>query len=253
MNRAPLSISSSVTPSATTLTFSGNAWYRHIRTNGIDANLNTDSFDESVYQPSAKELATLTAAGYTGFPTSGATAANTPFPKWRCIAEALVDGDADDRCNGVNIYSTEIQNDYGFSGQMTWSTSTSIGHNQFTAGASLDRGSVDYIQNTQYGYLNPNYTITGVPAWQDGSASNNPVDSRVNLHGLTPNWSLYFTDTLTLAKTVNRDGLRPLQPADCERQSTGSTPLPGPGRSTATISISDSTPPSDSPGARSRR
>ena len=26
---------------------------------------------------------------------------------------------------------------------------------------------------------------------------------RVNLHGLTPNWSLYFTDTLTLAKTVN--------------------------------------------------
>ena len=31
----------------------------------------------------------------------------------------------------------------------------------------------------------------------------NPVDSRVNLHGLTPNWSLYFTDTLTLAKTVN--------------------------------------------------
>ena len=29
------------------------------------------------------------------------------------------------------------------------------------------------------------------------------VDSRVNLHGLTPNWSLYFTDTLTLAKTLN--------------------------------------------------
>jgi outer membrane receptor protein involved in Fe transport len=185
------------------LTLSGNAWYRHIRTNGIDANLNTDSFDESVYQPSAKEQAILTAAGYTGFPTSGATAANTPFPKWRCIAEALVDGDADDRCNGINIYSTEIQSDYGFSGQTTWSRSTGIGHNQFVAGASLDRGSVDYIQNTQYGYLNPNYTITGVPEWQDGSASENPVDSRVNLRGLTPNWSLYFTDTLTLAKTVN--------------------------------------------------
>ena len=106
------------------LTFSGNAWYRHIRTNGINANLNTDSFDESVYQPNAKELATLTAAGYTGFPTSGANAANTPFPKWRCIAEALMDGDADDRCNGIDIYSTEIQNEYGFSGQMTWIKST---------------------------------------------------------------------------------------------------------------------------------
>jgi outer membrane receptor protein involved in Fe transport len=185
------------------LTFSSNAWYRHIRTNGINANLNTDSFDQSVYQPSTKELATLTAAGYTGFPTSGATAANTPFPKWRCIAEALVDGDVDQRCDGVTVDSTEIQNDYGFSGQTTWTTSPGIGHNQFTAGASLERGSVDYIQNTQYGYLNPNYTVTGVPAWQDGSASSNPVDSRVNLHGLTPNWSLYFTDTLTIAKTVN--------------------------------------------------
>jgi outer membrane receptor protein involved in Fe transport len=185
------------------VTVFGNAWYRHIRTNGIDANDNTDSFDESVYQPNAAELKTLAAAGYTGVPTSGATAANTPFPKWRCIAEALVDGDADERCNGVNIYSTEIQNDYGFSGQTAWSSSTAIGHNQFTAGASLERGSVDFIQNTQFGYLNPNYTVTGVPEWQDGSASDNPVDSRVNLHGHTPNWSLYFTDTLTLAKTVN--------------------------------------------------
>jgi outer membrane receptor protein involved in Fe transport len=61
---------------------------------------------------------------------------------------------------------------------------------------------VDYTQNTQYGYLNPNYTITGVPAWQDGSGSN-PVDSRVDLHGLNPNWSLYFNDTLTFARNWN--------------------------------------------------
>ena len=185
------------------LTFSGNAWYRHIFTYGINANLNTDSFDESVYQPNAKEQATLAAAGYTGFPTSGATVANTPFPKWRCIAEALVNGDADDRCDGLDIYSTEIQNDYGFSGQATWTTTPRIGRNQFTAGFSLDRGSVDYVQNSQYGYLNPNYTITTVPEWQDGSASVNPVDSRVNLHGLTPSWSLYFTDTLSLARNLN--------------------------------------------------
>jgi outer membrane receptor protein involved in Fe transport len=185
------------------LTFSGNAWYRHIRTNGINANLNADSFDQSVYQPDAMELATLTAAGYTGVPTGGATSANTPFPKYPCIAEALVNGDTDDKCNGIDIYSTEIQNDYGFSGQATWITAPVIGHNQFTAGASVDRGSVTYVQNTQYGYLNPDRSITVVPAWQDGSALANPVDSRVNLHGLTPDWSLYFTDTLTLAKMVN--------------------------------------------------
>jgi outer membrane receptor protein involved in Fe transport len=184
------------------LTFAGNAWYRNIRTEGVNANLNTDSFDQSVYQPSTKEIATLTAAGYTGIPASGATAANTPFPKWRCIANALQQNDPDERCDGIIIYSKQVQNEYGLSGQVTWLTSPRIGRNQFAAGAALDRGSVKYTQNTQYGYLNPNYTITGVPAWQDGSTSN-PVDSRVNLHGLTPNWSLYFTDTLTLAKTVN--------------------------------------------------
>ena len=185
-----------------TLTFSGNAWFRNIRTEGVNANLNTDSFDQPVYQPSAKELATLAAAGYTGVPASGASAPNTPFPKWRCIAEALALGNVDDLCNGVVIYSKDVQNEYGFSGQMTRLTPSRMGRNQFTAGAALDSGSVDYTQNTQYGYLNPNYTITGVPAWQDGSTGN-PVDSRVNLHGLTPNWSLYFTDTLTIAKSWN--------------------------------------------------
>jgi outer membrane receptor protein involved in Fe transport len=187
------------------LTFSGNAWYRNIRTEGIDANLNTDSFDESVYQPSAADIAALTAAGYTGFPTSGATAANTPFPKWRCIAQALQYSEPDEKCNGINVFSKEVENEYGASAQFTWLTSPGIGRNQFTAGAAFDRGSVDYTQNTQFGYLNPNYTIAGLQSWQDGSTNEDgvPVDSRVNLHGLTPNWSLYLTDTLTLAKTVN--------------------------------------------------
>jgi outer membrane receptor protein involved in Fe transport len=184
------------------LTFSGNAWYRNIRTEIINPNFNTDALGNSIYQPNAAEQTVLTAAGYTGFPTSGATAANTPFPKWRCIANALEQNDPDEKCDAVTIYSKEVENDYGFSGQFTWIASPKIGRNQFAAGASLDRGSLDYSQNTAYGYLNPNYTITNVPAWQDGS-TNNPIDSRVNLHGLTPNWSLYFTDTLTLVKTVN--------------------------------------------------
>ncbi len=234
-------------------TFSGNGWYRHIRTNGIDANLNTDSFDESVYQPNAKEQAALAAAGYTGFPASGASSANTPFPKWRCIAEALVDGDADERCNGIAVYSTERQSDYGFSGQVTWNTSPSFGHNQFAAGASIDRGSVVYVQNTQYGYLNPNYTIASVPEWQDGSASDSPVDSRVNLRGLTPNWSLSVTDTLTLSKTVNltvsgRFNRFTVNNAD------RIDPIAGPGSLDGDYVFSaHSIRPSDLPGARSRR
>ena len=46
----------------------------------FNGDINDDSLDQSVYQPSAAEQRALAAAGYTGFPTSGANAANTPFP-----------------------------------------------------------------------------------------------------------------------------------------------------------------------------
>ena len=49
---------------------SGNVYQRYIRTNTLNGDLNDDSLDQSVYQPSAAERAALTAAGYTGFPTS---------------------------------------------------------------------------------------------------------------------------------------------------------------------------------------
>jgi len=184
------------------LTFSGNAWFRNIRTQGMNPNFNTDALGNQILQPNAAEQAALAAAGYSGFPASGANAANTPFPKWRCIANALLQNDPDERCDGVIIYSKEVQNEYGASGQFTWTASSKIGRNEFAAGGSLDRGSIDYTQNTAYGYLNPNYTITPVGAWQDGS-TNNPVDSQVNLHGVTPNGSLYVTDTLTIAGKWN--------------------------------------------------
>ena len=184
------------------LTFSGNAWFRNIRTEEINPNFNTDALGFEIDQPDAAGQAVLAAAGYSGFPTSGANPSNTPFPKWPCIANALEQNNPDQTCDALTIYSKEVENDYGFSGQFTWITNPRPGRNQFAAGASLDRGSVDYTQNTAYGYLNPNDTVTNVPAWQDGS-TNNPVDSAVSLHGLTPNWSLYFTDTLTVARTVN--------------------------------------------------
>ena len=62
------------------LMFSGNAYFRYIRADTVNPNLNATSADESVYQPTAADQAALAAAGYTGFPTSGANASNTPFP-----------------------------------------------------------------------------------------------------------------------------------------------------------------------------
>lgn len=188
------------------LTFTGNAWYRNIHTEAINPNFNDDAQGNLIYQPTLEQRQILSAAGYTGFPTSGADITNTPFPKWPCIAEAVSLGSPDSTCDGVNVYSKEVQHEYGFSGQFTWITSPRIGRNQLAAGASLDRNNVNYTQTADFAYVLPNYSLVSVPAWQDGStvdADGDPVDSQVGLHGHSPNWSLYFADTLTLWKNVN--------------------------------------------------
>jgi outer membrane receptor protein involved in Fe transport len=182
------------------LTFSGNAWYRHIRTEFINGNANNDSFASPVTQLSSDDQAALAAAGYTGIPANGVD--NSLFPSLSCIANALELNNPDGTCDAVTIYSKEVQSDYGVSGQITWLTKPWAHQNHFTAGAVYDRGTITYTQNTQYGYLNPDYTITGVPAFQDGSSADG-VDSRVNLHGITPNWSIYFTDMFSPAKGWN--------------------------------------------------
>ncbi|HTC31845.1 MAG TPA: TonB-dependent receptor [Bryobacteraceae bacterium] len=188
------------------LTFTGNAWYRNVRAETINPNFNGDVVGNDIYQPTPEEQSVLAAAGYTGFPVSGANISNTPFPKWACIAEALQLGSPDSTCDGVNVYSKEVLNEYGFSGQFTWITSPRIGRNQFAAGASIDRNNVTYTQTTDFAYVLPNYSFVSVPAWQNGSTvdgNGNPIDTQVGFSGHAPNWSLYFADTLTLWKKVN--------------------------------------------------
>jgi hypothetical protein len=118
-NRSPFFNLSARHAVSSTLTFSGNVYFRYIRADSVNPNLNTDSLDQSVYQPSAADQAALAAAGYTGFPTSGATASNTPFPKWRCIAQALQFSEPAEKCDGLIIRSVTKQNNYGLSGQIT--------------------------------------------------------------------------------------------------------------------------------------
>ncbi len=192
-----LNLSGQRTPSRT-LTLSGTAYYRDIRATTLNADINDDSLDESVYQPSAADIRALTAAGYTGFPITGSNASNTRFPSWRCIAQALQKDEPDEKCNGLLTNTQTTQQNYGASGQATWSRSSGRYHHQITTGAALDGSRVDFQQRSQFGYLNPDRTVTAVDAYADGStnADGEPVDTRVNLHGTPWTWSLYATDTL---------------------------------------------------------
>jgi outer membrane receptor protein involved in Fe transport len=199
-NRSP-SFNLSLRHDATNrLTFSGNAYFRYIRADTTNGDINDDSFDESLYNLSAADIAALTTAGYKGFPTTG-NATTEPFPFWRCIAQGLEKSEAIEKCNGIIGNTYDKQNNWGLSGQM----SLLAAHHRITAGAAWDRSSTVFQQATEFAYLNPDkitFTPTGV--FEDGStnADGVPVDSRVNLHGATNTFSLFAGDTISLGKSL---------------------------------------------------
>jgi len=182
------------------LALAANAYFRHIRTRTLNGDSNEDSLDQSLYQPNAAERAALSAAGYTGFPLSGETAANTPFPKWRCIANVLLRDEPGEKCNGLLNRTTSQQRNYGLSAQLTFAAA----RHQFTAGAAYDGNSVGFSQSTELGYLNPDRSVTPLGAFADGvtggDVDGEPFDTRASLRGRIHTGSLFLTDTFHLGR-----------------------------------------------------
>ncbi len=206
-NRSPFLNFSARHSVSSALSFSGNIYYRYILTGTVNGDLNTDSLDQPLYQLSPADQSALTAAGYAGFPTSGSTAANTPFPFWSCIAQGLENAQPEQNCNGLLNRTRTNQHNFGVSGQMTWVKSPGGHHNQFTVGAGGDASLVGFQQSTQLGYLNPDRSITGINSFGDGVTGGTvdgvPYDARVDLHGRIRTGSVYATDTLSLGRAWN--------------------------------------------------
>jgi outer membrane receptor protein involved in Fe transport len=179
----------------------GNVYYRRIRTTTLNGDLNDDALGQDVIQPDAAEQAALAGAGYTGFPTQGATAADTPFPSWRCIAAALRGDGLAERCNGLVNRTASTQASAGWSGQMSLSGRVAGRANELTAGAAFDASRVDFRQGVEYGYLRPDRSVAPVGVFADGAEIGDdglPIDARVDLAGRTRTWSIYATDTLSV-------------------------------------------------------
>ncbi len=184
---------------SSSLTLNGNAYFRAIRTNTTNGDINDDSFEESLYTLSAAEKAALTAAGIP-YPAT-ITPENTPFPYLRCIAQGLLMDEPGEKCTGVDTDTVNRQHAYGLSGVLSWRTA----HNQLSVGAGWDHGSLTFQQTAQYGYLNPDgITVTRIPVYLDGSTESDdtPQDNRVNLHGSTNTPSFFLTDTFSMGKWV---------------------------------------------------
>ena len=184
------------------LSLSGNAYWRRIRTNTLNGDVNDNALDQAIYQPNAQEQAALTAAGYTGFSTSGANAANTAFPKWRCIANGLLADEPGEKCNGLINRSATMQNNFGVSGQLNGEGRWAGVAHQWVAGAALDFSRVHFTQGSELGYLNPDHSLTGIGAFGDGvsggTVDGEPFDTRVDLAARTRTVSLFASDVITL-------------------------------------------------------
>ncbi|MGH9648720.1 MAG: TonB-dependent receptor plug domain-containing protein, partial [Bryobacteraceae bacterium] len=199
-NRSPSLNLSLRHDASSNLTLSGNAYFRYIRADTTNGDINESSFDQSLYNLSAADIAALTAAGYQGFPTTG-DATTQPFPSWRCIAQGLEHDEPIEKCTGLIINTFNKQHNYGLSGQMSWL----VAHNRITAGSGWDRSSTIFQQGSQFGYLSTDHlTITPIDAFADGSTTRDgvPVDTRVDLHGIVNTFSLYASDTLSVGKSL---------------------------------------------------
>ena len=201
-NRSTLINGSFLHRASSAVSVQATAYYRDLLTRTLNGDINEDSLDQAVYQPSAAEIAALTAAGYSGFPLSGATSANTPFPSWRCIANVLRNDEPAEKCTGLINRTHSTQRNGGITGQVTHRRLRASGTNLFTAGAAFDASAVRFDQSTQLGYINADRSVTGLNAYADavtgGSVDGEPYDTRVDLTGTIRTVSVYATDTLQL-------------------------------------------------------
>ncbi len=209
------------------LSLSANAYYRNIRSTTLNGDINDNALGQDLYQPTQTEQAALAAAGYSGYPPSGESQANTPFPKWRCIANALLNDLPNENCNGLLNRTATSQHNEGASAQLTLDRPLDAHGNRLTIGAAFDDSQAHFLQSAQFGYLEPDRGVVGVTGpgtFADGTqTSGSAFDSRVDLGGGARVYSAYFTDTLDVTRLLNltfagrydrseihnRDGLNP--------------------------------------------
>ena len=187
----------------------GNAFWRHIRTATYNGDVNDDALGQSLYQPDSAEQAALAAAGYEDVPVGDESQANTPFPKWRCIAAVLRNTEPNETCDGLINRSLTRQSEWGLTLEAAMGLSTGPLHHDITLGGAYIGSSAHFMQGTQFGYILPDRTIRpvdGPGAFADGTqASQDAFDARVDLRARTSALSAYLLDHMALGKGLSLD------------------------------------------------
>ena len=187
----------------------GTLFWRNTRTATLNGDINDHALGEELTQPTVPEQSALAAAGYTGFPVAGASQANTPFPRWRCIANVLLGDAPDQTCNGLVNRSLTTQDEWGGTVELASHHSLAGIVQDLTLGLAYASSHAHFMQGTQYGYLQPDRTVIGVEgpgAFADGTqAASGAVDARVDLLARTTSLGLYVLESAHLTSRLDLD------------------------------------------------
>ena len=209
---------------------SANAYYRNTRTGTHNGDLNEEALGKQVYYTGQELERDWLAANGFGNPASEREGS---FPQWRCIAQAGLNAEPNEKCTGLVTTTASRQRNAGLSAQLSFDAP---GH-QAVIGAAWDASRVGFTQSSQFGFLNPDRSISPVAAFADGSQdSEDAFDQRVDLSGKVSTWSVFGSDTLSLGphwhltlsgrynrtRLVNSDHLFPYNNATTEGQQRGS-------------------------------
>lgn len=192
-----------------TVRISANAFWRRTRSQTYNGDINDDALAENVYQPSSDERAALAAAGYSGFPLAGESRANTPFPRWRCIANVLLNDEPNEKCNALANRSLTTQHEWGLGAELVLTGTLAGLDHTMTLGLAYVNNRASFGQGTQFGYLLADRTVMpvdGPGAFADGTqASEDAFDARVDLGSRSASLGLYALDRLRLTGALRLD------------------------------------------------
>ena len=174
---------------------STNAYYRKIRTNTFNGDLNDDILGSQV---GAKSQSIGAFASY----------------RTTCLGELTpTANEPGEKCTGVNNRGNNLQENYGFTAQVSVENKIFGKANTYTVGGGVDLSDIRYKFSSEYGWLSSNTvgaTIIGSGYYRDevtgGNIDDALDDASVDLKGKTRTWSAFGTDTISLADNLHLTG-----------------------------------------------
>ncbi len=183
------------------VSFSGNTYYRKIKTATYNGDLNDSSLPDDVGGLGES----LYRSGNLRCSTTGAGAALLP------------NGEPSEKCAGVINRGSIDQENMGIFGQLEVTDKLFGLDNKYIFGSGFDYSKSSYSQSAEFANLTADRGLVGTGFFadptnglgftiEDENGVSVPDDRRVNLSGKTYTWSLYATDTVSLTDRLHLTG-----------------------------------------------